>query len=125
MVFGRSAARVLASTGGRVLSEVKNEVAKPRIGDGAGLILFGVLAMFAGLFMAMVAAGGGGAGMLAFAGSLFTLGGGLIAWGVFVGLFHKIELRLIDIQNGPAPVAASLGANPPLKQSAAAEDYKG
>lgn len=68
-----------------------------RIGSGVGYFIAGWVALSAGLFCGMAAAAGGaGAGVLAVV--LLSLVGGFFAIGFWVSIAHRIELRLMDIE---------------------------
>lgn len=71
--------------------------AKPRIGDGQLLIIFGIVLLCLAGFCAMAGAGGGeGAGAL---GALFgSIAAALFGTAFIKRMFHLIERRLIDLQ---------------------------
>ena len=76
----------------------KAAVDRPRIGNGAGLFVVGIIFLALGVF-GVLAGAGGSTGAMAFGTGAFALGAGIIAVGFWVNLFSKVEARLIDIQN--------------------------
>jgi hypothetical protein len=79
--------------------EAKTEtpVAAPRIGDGQGSIIIGLICLGVMAF-AMLAAVGGAEGAAGFAGVVGVIAVTLFATGFLKRMFHMIERRLIDIQ---------------------------
>ncbi len=73
-------------------------VAPPRIGSGIVFLLLGSVSLAAGVF-GLLAGASGSAGAAEFGGGASALGEMLIVTGVVIGLFRKVEARLIDIQS--------------------------
>lgn len=74
-------------------------VHSPRTGTGVPFIWTGGIALVLGLLVSCGASSTMDAGMAAAGGMMALFGGALISIGFVVGLVHKMELRLVDIQN--------------------------
>jgi hypothetical protein len=72
-------------------------IAPPRIGDGQGSIIIGLICLGIMAF-ALLAAAGGAEGAGGFAAAVGTIAVTLFATGFLKRMFHMIERRLIDIQ---------------------------
>lgn len=69
-----------------------------RIGSGAVAFVCGILALDLGIFAGLAGHSAMDPGLAAVGSFLVAAGGGLIAVGFWISLFHKIELRMIEMQ---------------------------
>lgn len=98
---------------------------EPRIGSGQNYMWGGGAVLSIALFLG-IAGAGGSASASALAGLFALLGASLVFVGFWKGLYNKIELRLIDIQNALSGEPQQPAAEPPQASKAKpAEDYLG
>lgn len=69
-----------------------------RIGSGIPAFWMGGIAVCIGIFFGLAGSGSADPSVSAVGTAVLWLGCALIGLGFWIGLFHKIELRLIDIQ---------------------------
>lgn len=73
-------------------------VHSPRTGTGMPFLIVGTVLLVLGVLVSCGASDGMDPGTAAIGGLMAALGSAAVAVGFIVGLVHKIELRLIDIQ---------------------------